>query len=81
MDDAIFLGQDRQLENTSWFLSAKEICVSLGVLCNQAPLQDSVFEARHKAQSRAHQFLNEQAVQRIGELYIFCFTRLVTGAW
>ena len=48
--------------------------MTLGVVCNQAPLQYSAFEARHKALSRAHQFLAEEAVQRIGEQHIFCFT-------
>lgn len=38
--DSIFLADEAQVETTSCFLSAKEICVALGVFCNQVPLSE-----------------------------------------
>lgn len=70
-DDPIFLKQGRQLESTSCFLSAKEICVSLGVLCHQAPLHDSIPAT---VKSEDTWFLDQSNIESIGELYIAVFT-------
>lgn len=68
--DSIFLNDDTQLESTSCFLSAKEICVTLGVLCNQI----SVHEIS-RSQNDLYDFDSTYTFfARIGELFCYVFT-------
>lgn len=39
-NDNIFLKNAKQLESTSCFLSMKEICICLGILCHEVPFSD-----------------------------------------
>lgn len=79
--EAIFLGEDKKVESTSCFLSAKEVCVSLGVLCHQAPLfemslSNSIDKVQDKESSSGGLVtgLDQSVVERIGEMYTFVFT-------
>lgn len=70
--DAVFLQHGKQLESTSCFLSAKELCVALGVLCHQAPFDEGLDVRRDKDIEHLN-FLDQTTIERIGDLYISVF--------
>lgn len=66
--DSIFLDDGMQVESTSCFLSAKEICVALGVFCNQVPLSEFTEAEDVPRGTTCSLFI------RMGELFCYVFT-------
>lgn len=65
--DNIFLKEKRQFESTSCFLSMKEICISLGILCHEVPFS----EASPGRDSIG--LLQEHQIKSIGHTYLHVF--------
>lgn len=66
--DSIFLDDEMQVESTSCFLSAKEICVALGVFCNQVPLSE------FSGAEDVPRGMTYSLFTRMGELFCYVFT-------
>lgn len=64
----ILLREKKQMEITACFLTMKEICLSLGILCHEIPFEDSTTE-----DSGRRAVLNKNQVETVGNVYLHVF--------
>lgn len=67
--DTILLDERKQLVSTSSFLSVKEICVSLGILCHEVPFANVA-----GVDDECHGILTFEQIASVVELFRFVFT-------